>query len=663
MTSDMTRRFDVGAVLFVIALAIPAACDKGVPTVPTATALSPEGSQHTHLSWSPDGKRIAWWAPGPDTLPGSQLWVANADFTSPATLPVVGFPVPVAWSRDGKQVVASRGALGQVVVVPAEPLAGTVAQRVTPGTAIQNHVMLHPDGDRILYIEFAEGGAYTMSVASRATGKRTPLVPTEKHPYIGIWSPDASHIAYAVQDGSKSTIWVADSGGLNPRQLTTEGFETPGYPLNASVWSPDGKEILYESRRTGTADLWIIPIDGSKARQLTRDVRNDYNGEWSGDGKWIAFQSDRGRQKDVWVVSSAGGTEYRITDDAAEQNEMPRWRPGTHELTFTSTTYRSGLWALALDGGRERQLTPDSIRVGEKTVSPDGMQVAFVIERGGGIQDVAVMPVAGGAWRTVVAGSGSASELRWSPDASRIAFSSDRGGTSDIWVVSAAGGAPRQVESWPGFEHAPTWSEDGAQLYFASDRDSKFGDVWKAPAGGGEPVRVTHANNVNYIWSRAGVPGVFLLTVSQHAGDLNIAMVTPDGSIRTIWDQSNALPGPISPKGDSLIISVLSPTGKLQATVLAVGGGTGQPILSPLDAPQFWSKDGAFVLYTFSINGRPEIGLLNRADSKTRRLTTSPEDERSPELTADGKTVVFRRENNLTRIYTTDLTSLLAGAK
>ena len=97
--------------------------------------------------------------------------------------------------------------------------------------------------------------------------------------------------------------------------------------------------------------------------------------------------------------------------------------------------------------------------------------------------------------------------------------------------------------------------------------------------------------------------------------------------------------------------------------VVSVQSGAGRPILSPLESAADWSRDGASVLYTFTSNGRSDIGLLNLSDGKTRRLTATPDDEYGAQFTADGKTVLFRRGNSVTRIYTVDLTKLLAGAR
>ena len=228
---------------------------------------------------------------------------------------------------------------------------------------------------------------------SLSHGGASPLIPGESRPYVGVWSPDGSHIAFQVFEQGRGTIWVADSDGSKPKQLTSEGFENFGGTGSTSPFSPNGKELAYVSNRTGTTDVWVVGIDGSPPRQLTRDIRNDYNPIWSPDGRWIAFLSDRGRQTDIWVVPSAGGIEQRVTNDPAGE-DLIGWVAGTDRLAFLTGVGASSIWSMSLADGKERQLTPDSIRIGCCNISPDGTQLLFAINHGGGSDQLAVMPVA-----------------------------------------------------------------------------------------------------------------------------------------------------------------------------------------------------------------------------------------------------------------------------
>ena len=644
------------------ALAILAGC-AGDNVLPGARPLSPDGVRHLAQSYSPDGKRIAYWSP---VTEGQQLWVANADLSAPVKLPVtnVGFSSVAVWSPDGSRLAAASSQFGvaDVVVVPTT---GGEAQRVTTGPGVEVPLVWYPDGDRLAYFASAGGGTFSSFVVSVRTGVSTSLVPGEKRPFIGMPSPDGSHIGYMVAEGSKTAIWVADSAGGNPRQLTTEGFES--FSQGSTGWSPDGKEVLYESRRTGTTDLWVVPIAGGAARQLTRDVRNDKDAAWSPDGKWVAFRSDRGRQTDVWVVPAAGGEERRVTDSADEEQAPLAWRLGANELTFTTVTQTAGIWAMDLASGAERKLTPDSIRTVWFNLSPDGEQVNYVVERGGGVQDLAVVPLAGGQARTLVSGGGTVLYLvwgpLWSPDGSKIVFSSDRGGTQDIWVVDAAGGAPRQLTNWPGFESSSVWSGDGTAVYFQADRDTKLGDVWKVAASGGEPVRVTNDGTVGGgVIARAGVTDLIGAVLNRAAGQFSVARIRPDGRMNVVWNRTNASAVSISPSGDSVAAHVEQPNGKLQMMILPAAGGAGRTILGP-DELGFgnggWSSDGKSMLFGTNLNGAYDLSILTLADGTKRRLTMTPESEEGAEFTPDAKTVVFRRSTTVQRLNAADLTRLL----
>ncbi len=640
----------------VASLGVLGACKSSEVDDPQITPVSASGLRHLAPRYSPDGKRIAWWAPGTDSSGGWQLWVGNADLSSPVKLPVTGGGgAPILWSPDGSRIatISNQFGVAHAVVVP---VAGGPAKRLTTGSGVDIPIAWFPDGDRLAYYASAQGGAFTSFVGSLRTGVSAPAVPGEKRPYYGLPSPNGSHIAYTVVDGPLTTVWLADSSGGNPRQLTTEGFES----ISPTSWSPDGKELLFQSRRTGTADLWVIPIPRGSARQLTRDVRNDFGGSWSGDGKWVGFISERGRQTDLWVVPAAGGVERRITDSPAIEYSPALWRPGTSELAFVVEIEKGGLWTLDLASGTERRLTPDSTRTDLFSVSLDGQQILYRIARGGGIHDLAVMPAAGGVSRVLLAGGGTVNGPRWSPDGSKIVFQSDRGGTNDVWVVDATGGAPRQVVTWPSNESSPAWNSDGSAIFFISNRETRVGDVWKVPVSGREPTRVTTNGSVgNAIVARAGVPDIFAGTINPREGQLVYSRIRPDGTLNGVWERSNAFVNFISPSGDSLIASVEQDDGKMRVMVLSASGDGGRVILQTGEFPRGLSRDGRSLLYSMSVGADGDLGLLRLGDGTKRRLTTTPENESGAEFALDGETVIFRRAKITQRIYSTDLSKLL----
>ncbi len=643
----------------VAGIGLLAACSPGKtgnPALPPVTMVSPDSANDVTARFSPDGTRLFWWQPAGGT---NQLWTAGADHSNPTSVPVTSIADnPVLWSPDRSQIAvpSSNAGLLQVAVISA---GGGAPKQLSNVAGVAIPISWHPDGDRVGYIATsagAGGGTFRSFVTSVSHGGSLPLIPDEQRPNIGEWSPDGSRIGYLVIGGGRVTIWVADSTGHHPRQLTTDGFEN--FAEYESAWSPDGKELLYESRRTGTSDVWVVPVDSGAPRQLTRDIRNDWTPRWSPDGKWVAFLSDRGKQTDVWVVPAAGGREIRVTDDV-DVEDLMQWLSGSR-LAYLTGRGQSGIWALSLGDSSERRLTPDSLRAASPRLSPDGTQVAFNVDRGGGVNDIALVPLAGGPMRTLVQG-GNNSEVSWSPDGARLVFSSDRGGSQDIWVVDVAGGEPRQLTNWPGGERSPRWNVDGSAVWFVSDRDARVSDLWLVPVAGGEPVRVTHAGMVNNLATARGRPELFA-SVLGTTGQYEVVQVKPDGALVPIWQRSNAFPNDIFPDGDSLVIAEGGKGGQWQFRILPVTGrGEGQIVNDPGTVFTGNSEDWSLVVYQIPNGAVHNLGLRNRKDGTTRRLTTSSFDEGWVNFTPDNRTMVFQRSRSVRRIAIADLSKLLAG--
>lgn len=638
-------------------LLVVAACGKGEKAtgVPVATVLSPEGVNHIQSSFSPDGGRVAWWMPGED---GWDVMIAKADLSGARIAASHNLQTwNLVWSPDSREVTTGLSPVNvaDIGIIPAD--SGPV-RLLTNTPAFEVPTSWSPGGDRLTYTVTGEGAALRAAMLNPATGASTPL-PADATP-VARWSPDGKQLTLEALNGGAG-IWVADSMGGNAKQLTTEGQEAD------ARWSPDGTEIAYVSRRTGTGDIWVIPAAGGTPRQLTHDIREDNSPRWSPDGKWIAFFSQRGRQGDVWVVPAAGGTELRVTDDAAEEGNL-QWVGKSNTLAYHTGISGQTLWALTLQDGKERRLTPDSIRIGQIFPSPDGKEVVYEVLRGGGVSDLQVMPIAGGAPRTLITGTSINTAANWAPDGKSILFLSNRAGNFDVFVVPAAGGEPRQLTTWPtneGGNTAAQWSPDGSQVYFLSPHDAApFNDVWKVPAAGGEPVRVTSTGTINNLAVSLVSPDVFVQSVGGKGGATVLGKVQPDGKLQVLWERSNVVGLSwlsFTPTGDSLGINATLPGGGIGSFLISTRTGQGRQVLGKNDQIGDFSPDGNWLAY-WTGNPNLEISVIDMKDGSTRRLTNTPENENTYWWTSDNNTIVFARQSQRRRIATVDLAELLSNA-
>ena len=64
-----------------------------------------------------------------------------------------------------------------------------------------------------------------------------------------------------------------------------------------------------------------------------------------------------------------------------------------------------------------------------------------------------------------------------SPDRALLAFSWCEGRNGDLWVMPAAGGTPVQLTTHPATDDSPRWSPDGTRIAFTSTRAEGF-DIW-----------------------------------------------------------------------------------------------------------------------------------------------------------------------------------------
>jgi len=156
-------------------------------------------------------------------------------------------------------------------------------------------------------------------------------------------------------------------------------------------------------------------------------------------------------------------------------------------------------------------------------VSPDGKTIAFDM-----LGDIYTVPVTGGDATNINSGLAWAMQPRFSPDGSEIAFTSDAGGGDNIWIMDADGGNARQLtkESFRLLNN-PNWSPDGqyiaARKHYTTQRSLGTGEIWIYHRNGGGGVAVVEKPS------------------EQHQKELGEPTFSPDG--RYIYFSLDKTPG------------------------------------------------------------------------------------------------------------------------
>lgn len=208
--------------------------------------------------------------------------------------------------------------------------------------------------------------------------------------------------------------------------------------------------------------------------------------------------------------------------------------------------------------GRTR-LTSHSAIDRDPSWSPDGSRIVFTTDRDGN-DEIYVMNSDGSNPVRLTDDAAADNQPAWSPDGTRIAFVSDRGGNVDVYVMNVDGSGVARLTNDPAPDQQPSWSPDSKKLAFRSDRSGPgHGQIYAMNADGSALARLTidGLEDTDPAWSPDGTRIVFTrvrfcLSEEQYDGIAcqSVPMfVRSDGTgvtqlnAMTIWDERNRRPG------------------------------------------------------------------------------------------------------------------------
>jgi TolB protein len=338
----------------------------------------------------------------PPTEPSMKLQTTDVTSALPSTVFLWDF-------GDGKKVKGGASVthqysqVGQYAVVCSE-LNNT--RPAEPGTAKVN-VSLNQE--KIVYTSGMDGNAelFVMNVDGTNPVSITP----GSGAYFGpSWSSDGRHIVAEYL----GTMSVMNADGSNQTYLGTIWF-----PIRPT-WSPDGSKVAFmvDGRFDWPRGVYVINADGSNEHMVAPIPNSRYettpNGgswphfwsvTWSPDGSYLAFSDD-------WYT-------YRVAADGTGLTQLaegvwPSWSPNgsTIALTRMLPGYANDweLFTMNADGSSPVRITSfyQDGEISDISWSPDGNRIAFSAWKGADDWSIYVV-ASNGATSTRISGPGCAS--------------------------------------------------------------------------------------------------------------------------------------------------------------------------------------------------------------------------------------------------------------
>jgi imidazolonepropionase-like amidohydrolase/Tol biopolymer transport system component len=279
-------------------------------------------------------------------------------------------------------------------------------------------------------------------------------------------------------------------------------------------------------------------------------------------------------------------------------------------------------------------------------VSPDGRLIVFDL-----LGDIYTMPFTGGEAKNITNSMAWDMQAKFSPDGSRLVFTSDQGGGDNIWTMNLDGSDAKQVTKEKfRLLNSPSWSPDGnyivARKHFTGMRSLGAGEIWMYHKSGGKGVQLNKRPNEQkdlgepvytpdgkyVLFSRDSTPGKYfeyskdsnnqiyeIFALELATGEIKPWVSGPGGAVR---------PTP-SPDGNKLAF-VRRIRNNSALFIQDRESGAVEPIYTSLerDMQETWAIHGVYPTMSWTADGEGIVfyakGGIHHIDVESKEVTNIP---------------------------------------
>jgi WD40 repeat protein len=300
------------------------------------------------------------------------------------------------------------------------------------------------------------------------------------------------------------------------KQLT-DHTKDGSYINEKPAFSPGGDQLAIFSDRSDYTEIYIISaIDGKLLKRLVRGERSGdleslhsyVSGlSWSPDGKDIAFVSKSGGQDVLCLVHVKNGKIYQRFHFGLDAMRSPSWSSDGYSVAFVGVKDgMADLYVCDIREGKLTRLTEDRYDDEDPSFSPDGSRLAFSSDRPQdakedssgfkyGHYNLYVMEMDSKEVTTLTHGEGGNTSPSWAPKGDKICFVSDRNGIYNLYLTEIDSSITFPITNCLSGCFSPSWSSEGDKIAFSAFQKAGW-DIFVMkelkPAGGiGDSLTMT----------------------------------------------------------------------------------------------------------------------------------------------------------------------------